>query len=163
MKMVELKNVGNVRISIRQVRGFALDPGESKKVPPATAAHPAVKRFVGRGLELVEASKEEPKAPAPPSSVKKSEPKPEPQKAPEPKTESEKDAGKDEDNDTEKTSGNDLREDYLSAPGVTEENVDGLLEAFPTKEALSKATKDAVGDLGVSKSYAKRLISWAKE
>jgi hypothetical protein len=175
MKMVELKNVGDSRISVRQVRGFALDPGDSKKVPPATAAHPAVKRYIGRGLELVGASKEEPKAPAPPVT----EPPQTPDSDTEPTPDSDEETGADEETEddsneeteedstdeepVDETAGIDLREDYLSAPGVTEANVDGLLERYPTLETLAVATKETLCDLGVAKSYTNRLVSWASE
>ena len=163
MKLVELKNVGTARISVRQVRGLVFNPGESKKVPPATAAHPAVKRFIGRGLALVEASKEEPKAPAQTAPEKTPEKKPETKSDADETTEPKTESDEKKDDDGEKTSGNSLREEYLSAPGVTEDNVDGLLEKYPTKKKLSKAIKGDLGDLGVSKSYAKRLIGWANE
>jgi len=163
MKMVELKNVGNSRISIRQVRGLALDPGESKKVPPATAAHPAVKRYIGRGLELVGAPKAEPKAPAPPAS----KPSPVPPKVtepkPEPKVEPETGESEAPDDEGENATVGDLRESFLSAPGITEANVDEILDIYPSMEALADASKEDLCDLGVSKSYANRLISWAND
>lgn len=174
MKMIEIKNVSGTKISIRQVRNLAFEPGETKKVHPATVTHPAVSRYIGKGLELVEPTKEEPTAPAPSipvvkkakATVKKSvkkvslpEPKPEPlapvaEPTPEPET---KTSAADEE-----TAGTNLREKYLLAPGVTNANVDALLEACPTLEQIVEMSRDELSDLGVSITYIKRLKSWAQ-
>ncbi len=57
----------------------------------------------------------------------------------------------------------DLRELYLSAPGITYENVEAILEAFGTIPALIDADKAVLNTLGVSKTQAKKLLAWAKE
>ena len=59
------------------------------------------------------------------------------------------------------TAGN-LQEAYLAAPGISEENVQAILSAFPTLEALANAHVSAVQDAsGLSKSAARRLQTWA--
>jgi len=59
--------------------------------------------------------------------------------------------------------GNSLRDVLIEGPGVTENNVDAILEAFASTEALAAASKDQLTDLGLSSSSAKKLISWAKQ
>ena len=138
-------------------------PGESKKVPPATAKHPAVVRYIGRGLELVNTSKEEPKAPAPPAPAPQSPP-PAAEPTPAPVEEPASEEVTESETETEdETAGKDLREDYLSAPGITEANLDVILDEYPTYEALANAEKEDLCDLGVTKSYVKRLKVWASE
>jgi len=158
MKLVSLKNVSGNRLAITQVRGLIFAPGETKKVNPATVSHPAVSRYIGRGLELVEAeSKEEPKAPAP-SKVEEPETPPAPEVT-EPTTE----PGADASEDPPEESGEDLRELYVSAPGITEKNVDDILTLFPTLDDLKEADKSDLIAAGVSKSYAKKLCDWASD
>lgn len=55
-----------------------------------------------------------------------------------------------------------LRGIYLEAPGVTETNVDLILNAFPTVADLANASKEDLVELGVSKNQAKRAVTWAK-
>ncbi len=158
MKLVPVKNVSGNRLAITQVRGLVFSPGEVKMVHPATVSHPAVSRYIGRGLELVEAeSTEEPKAPKPSKVVKKETP-PAPVVA-EPTPEPVADAPE----DPPEESGVDLRELYVSAPGITDRNVDDILELFPTLEELKDASKYDLTAAGVSKSYAKKLREWASD
>ena len=158
MKLVLLKNVSGNRLAITQVRGLIFAPGEVKKVDPVTVKHPAVSRYIGRGLELVEAeSKEEPKAPAP-SKVTTPDTTPA-STAPEPTTEPDVD----DSDDSSEESGEDLRELYISAPGITEKNVDDLLTLFPTLDDLKEADKSDLIDAGVAKSYAQKLCDWADD
>jgi hypothetical protein len=158
MKLVPVKNVSGKRLAITAVRGLVFSPGEVKKVNPATVSHPAVSRYIGRGLELVEAeSTEEPKAPKPSKVVE-----PETTTAPEvtePTTEPDADASDDEPEET----GVDLRELYVSAPGITEKNVEDILALFPTLEELRDADKDDLIAAGVSKAYVKKLSAWASD
>ncbi len=161
MKMVELKNVSIARISVAQVRGLALNCGETVKVTPATLMHPAVDKYVKSGAFKVmgnidkDVTKEEPKAPAPPKPVA-------PTPAP---TVSEPEATAEEapqaDEVTDEATGMNLRETYVSAPGITDSNVDAVLEAFPTQKELATASTDALVEAGVSKSYTKKLRKWA--
>lgn len=164
MKLVEVRNDTGTQLSISAIRGLVFLPGEVKKVTPATVKHPAVSRYIGRGLTLVTSSQgEEPKAPTPviavaaaepvmaPVEVMPAAPAPEPMPAPEPpEMESQKE-----------TAGN-LQEAYLAAPGISEENVQAVLEAFPTFADLANAQLSAVQDAtGLSKSAARRLKDWA--
>jgi len=59
-------------------------------------------------------------------------------------------------------SAGDLREVYISAPGITDANVDAVLAAFPTVDLLAATTKNALVEVGVSKNQAKRVLTWAK-
>jgi hypothetical protein len=199
MKFVEIKNVSRNAISINQVRGFRLAPGESMKVHPATAAHPAVRQFLppqGSSLELVTpgvsyTAEVEPIAPAIPQ-VSAPQPLPVVEEVPaevivesvetventeavtvdeaviaeasaideapavaEPTEEAQEPAPE--------MAGKSLREILIEGPGVTESNVDAILEAFASTEALASASKDQLTDLGLSSSSAKKLISWAKQ
>jgi hypothetical protein len=155
MKFVEVRNDTGGRIVIPAIRGLSFLPGEVKKVSPATVKHPAVSSRIGRGLTLVTSSQgEELKAPIP--TVTES-PKPvvpikiEPQPVMEPPV---MEAPKE-------TAGN-LREAYLAAPGVTEENIQVVMEAFPTLNSLARANVTAVQEtLGLSKNVARRLRDWA--
>lgn len=159
MKLVPVKNVSGARLAITAVRGLVFAPGEVKKVNPATVSHPAVSRYIGRGLELVEAeSTEEPKAPKP-SKVVEPETPPAPVVT-EPTTEPDADASAD---DEPEETGVDLKELYVSAPGITEKNVEDILALFPSLEELKDADKDDLIAAGVSKSYAKKLCEWVAD
>jgi hypothetical protein len=163
MKFVEVRNDSGKQLSIPAIRGLSFLPGEVKKVTPATVKHPAVSQYIGRGLTLVTSSQgEEPKAPIPtaaapaakPAEVpvaKPAAPAAEPTPASEPPTmESQKE-----------TAGN-LQEAYLAAPGISEENVQAILSAFPTFKDLADAPVSAVQEAsGLSKSACRRLQTWA--
>jgi hypothetical protein len=185
MKMSDLRNDTGARFSIPQIRGLVFEPGETKKVHPATVLHPAVSRHLGKGLTLVEPTqmKVEPSAPVPsavaPSAVSKvviepvpvkqpePTPQPEPEVIPEPVVvpelvvEPQPEPQVETPKVVEETAGINLRETYLLAPGVTETNVDALLKACPTLEKLANANREKLCDLGVSVSYTKRLKTWA--
>lgn len=168
MKLVELKNVTQSRLTITQVRGFSLDPGESTKVHPATVTHPAVARYLppkGKGLELITkdaTAKVEPAAPAlPPTPAPTVTPLEDEPTAVEEETVEETTPEPEE--TVEEVAGKGLRDMYIDAPGITEGNVDGVLSAFPTLEELSEASKDALVDTGVDASYVKRVRKWARE
>jgi hypothetical protein len=60
------------------------------------------------------------------------------------------------------TAGKTLRDVFTEVPGVTETNIDLLLEAFDSVESLANSTKDALVDLGLSASASKKILSWAK-
>ena len=164
MKFPALKNVTNKRITITQVRGLGFEPGEIKKVHPATASHPAVSRLIGNGLTLVagEVQKVEPKAPAKPQ-TQPAEPTPEPVVEPNADTTPEPEETVTPDPTPVVEDDGDLRDKYISAPGITDANVDAVLEAYPTMDALKEATKDALLDCGISKNQTKRLLAWIAE
>ena len=161
MKLVPLTNVSGKRINITQVRNMNFAPGECKKVSPETAKHPAVKRYIGAGLhegsmEGKDAKVEEPKAPAPAPEKPPVEPPPPVEPiADEPVVE------EPTVEEPQASDGTDLRELYLSAPGITDDNVDLVLEKFPTCEELAEASKTQLTKQGVSKSYTSRLKEWA--
>lgn len=160
MKLVELVNVSNSRISIAQIRGLNLDPGASTKVSPETVKHPAVKRYLDAGLliskEGTDTKVEEPIAPAPPVVVPKSAPVVhiEPKAEEKPViTDVEKPASVD---------GKDLRKLYMTAPGVTEALVDELVTQFPTTIALAQASKTTLAKLGIARNSIADLKLWAQ-
>jgi len=160
MKLVLVKNVSKERINIPQVRGFALSPGETTKVHPATVKHPAVARYIGRGLELVEqidsTTKEEPKAPAVPRVI----PPKVISKPPEPIA---GDVEKTEEKEVEVSATGSLRETLVSAPGITESNIDKVLEKFPTADLIAGANRDELAEAGVSFSMTRKLSAWANK
>jgi hypothetical protein len=188
MKFVEIKNVSKDCITVSQIRGFRLAPGESMKVHPATAAHPAVRRYLppqGSSLELVtpgvSTAEVEPIAPAIPQESAQEAPVAVVEEAVvetvtvEPATvaaeviedaaapaEEMPAAEEAQEEPAPEMAGKTLRETFIEGPGVTESNVDALCEAFASVEALSEASKDALLDLGLSSSASKKLISWAK-
>lgn len=151
MKNIRVKNTHGVRIIVRTLKGddglpLSFGPEEEKDVSEALMAHPVLKRYFGEGRPLqvvqVGAAKKTP-APALAAPVEKTPP-PEPEKPEEPEEEEE-----------------DLRAVYLRAPGITENNVDEVLEAFPTLEELADADEDDLIDCGVSKSFVTRVLEWA--
>lgn len=151
MKLKPLENYSENRIAIGQVRGadgrpFSVEPGEVGYLTPAAYAHPLVKRFLGAGLrDYVES--------APP-----------PADEPEPIAPPDLDEGKDvRDDGDDEDEGDDTRALYITAPGITEGNVDAVLEAFPTLDELANAEKDALIEAGVSKSFTSRLLEWTTE
>jgi hypothetical protein len=50
---------------------------------------------------------------------------------------------------------------YANAPGITEENISTIQEAYPTLADLANANKDALMKLGFSKYGARKLTAWA--
>ena len=166
MKFVELTNVSPEGLRITQVRLY-FNPGETKKVHPATVKHPSVQQYIGSKLSTDTKQKAEPIAPdTQPAPEPAPEPVPEdiqPSEVPveepvaEPATETEEAPV-----DTEAGESGNLRELYISAPGITEENVEAVLAAFPSVADLAGTTKKALQDCGVSKNSAKRVLEWAK-
>jgi hypothetical protein len=158
MKLLELINYSDKRISITQV-GLRLNPGQTTRVHPATVSHPAVSPYMGNGLkevrEEIAETKVEPIAPAAPA-------KPQKKKAVAPPVEEipeEVDAPSEE--VVDETVGTTLRDAYVEAPGITDANVDAIMGAYPTFEELADASKEDLVDLGVAKSYTKKLLGWA--
>ena len=155
MKLVQLENYSEMRISITQV-GLRLNPGQTTRVHPATVSHPAVSPYMGNGLrevpEETEVTKVEPIAP---------DKKVEPPKEVAPAPVKEEEAAPEEDED--ETVGESLRDAYLEAPGITDANVDDIMGVFPSIEELAEASKEDLIELGVAKSYAKKLMAWSSE
>lgn len=167
MKLVELKNCTDKRISIMQV-GLRLNPGQTVRVPPSTVSHPAVSPYVGKGLNLVtseiEKAKVEPiapavtaKSPVAPSFLVAKEVPVAPEASMDPVAPIKKEVVKAE------TDGTSLRDAFVEAPGITEENVDKIMGVYPTLKALANASKTELADLGFSKSSAKKLREWADQ
>lgn len=161
MNLCRVKNVTNNRLIILAVRGrdgqpISFEPGECKQMLSATVNHPAVSVHIGRGLQLVEGQvsvEEVPKkkvlevaiSPAPPPAPKVEAPVVEPvveapviQEAPATPVGA-----------------------YASAPGITEENIETISEAYPTLVDLAAANKNALAKLGLTKYGAMKLIAWA--
>ena len=160
MKFSGLENYSKARISITQVN-LRWEPGQIHRVHPATVTHPAVSPYIGNGLrevqEEIAETKVEPKAPVhapvtpPPAEPPKEEP---------PKDEPPKEEPPADDNET---AGISLREVFVEAPGITDANVDSVMGVFSTIAELATASKEDLIDLGVAKSYAKKLLAWADE
>ena len=170
MKLVKLRNKTSETITITQVRGLSIAPGEVKPVHPATVTHPAVSPYIPGSLEIVgdgavvpkpkvgDVKKAEPKAPeAPPSNDTDNAPANEETETSddEPNAVDETQSG-----DSDETIG-DLRDVFVSAPGITEGNVDSLLEFYKSIDELASASEADLIELGVSKSYAKKVLQWA--
>lgn len=154
MKFMELRNDSGKRIAITAVRGLVFIPGEVKKVSPATVKHPAVSSYIGRGLTLVISTPgEEPIAPIP-TVTKSPEPETvvaEPTPEPEPSV-----------MEAPMETADALQEAYLAAPGVTEENIQAIKNAFPSPSDLVNASLADIQDAaGLSKSASRALKSWA--
>lgn len=161
MKLVPLTNESAKRISIMQV-GLRLNPGQTKRVHPSVLDHPAVSPYLGKGLKATRTenveTKAEPIAPdvppvIPPSTSDETETLDETENS---------DETENEDDDTE-TAGETLRTAYVEAPGVTDANVDAVMGAFPTFQELAAASKDDLVEVGVAKSYAKKLLDYAAQ
>lgn len=148
MKLIGLINTSSMKISISQVRDasgrpFMVPPGKIGYVTPTVAEHPAVLRFIGAGLE------EGDKIPEPKLAVVASKPEEVPEEQP---TEVEEEETKP-----------DIRDLFLSAPGITESNIELILDSYSSVEDLCDADKDALLDCGISKSFVSRLQDWAIE
>lgn len=160
MRRTPLTNVTRGQLVFPALRDFDFAVGETKRASPAQLSHPTVAPYVGHGLTLgkmsVAAPKVEPKAPV--------SPPPEPPAPEEPETEptaSTPDEGVDE--EPNEGAGETLRDKFVAAPGITDSNVDSIMEAYPTLDALANASKSDFIALGVSKSYAKKLVTWARK
>lgn len=166
MKFIELENVSKSQIVIKPAR-LTFKTGEKKKVHPCMLAYPSIGNLIGNGLLVVskeEAPVVEPKAPEPttpakvePIQSKVSEP------IATPSTGSTKADNDSTAESVDQSSGQNLREIYISAPGITEDNVDAILEVYPVFDELKKATKAKLLELGVHKSQAKKLVSWVAD
>lgn len=177
MRMVELRNVTGGRLAISQIPGLVFAPGETRKVSPATVKHPAVSQYIGKGLEIV--TQEEPKAPvqptpaapvsapavAPASKVEEKAVEAPPPPAPvapvplpaEPMPVEEAAPS----SEPEETVGTSLRKLYLSAPGVSEDNVDEVMARFPSVKKIANAKKSDLASCGIAKTDTAALKDWA--
>lgn len=178
MRMVELRNVTGGTLKISQIPGLVFAPGETRKVSPATVKHPAVSQHIGKGLEIV--TPEEPKAPVPPTpaapvsapavapapkvekkAVEATPPPPAPVAPVPPPTEPKPVEEAAPSSEPEETVGTSLRKLYLSAPGVSEDNVDEVVARFPSVKKLSYAKKSELTGCGISKTDTAALKEWA--
>lgn len=169
MKLVELENVSEKRISIMQV-SLRMNPGQKKRVHPTIAEHPSVVPYVGNGLKVntdedtVE-TRVEPIAPV--ASIEPVKPILDildvPAETPEtPEIVVAPEEPKEEAVQVEKeTDGTSLRIAFVEAPGVTDANVDDIMGVFSSFAELADASKDDLVELGVAKSYAKKLLEFA--
>lgn len=163
MKLVRLENVTQKRLVFPDLRDMDFEIGEIKRVYPTLLSHPSIARRLGTDLRTPEQTEEpapkveEPKAPESPSSSP-AETEPE---STEPIA---GDDGSTSDQEPEdETAGESLREAFLAGPGITESNVDNVMVMYPTKDALAEASKADLVELGVVKSFTKRLLRWATE
>ncbi len=156
MKNVPVKNTAKARLVIRTFKGedglpLMFGPGEVKELSEAALEHPAVKRYVGEKgpLKVLKAgAKTKAPTPAPPPLVP-------------PKETEEPTKPEDDDDDDGAEDDDETKAYYLDAPGITENNVDAVLEAYPTLEDLVDADEDGLVDCGVSKSFVSRVLEWA--
>ena len=169
MRFVELRNTTSSRIIISQVRGFVVDAGQTITVHPATVSHPAVARYM-KQRTLVEVSADAADvAPPPKAPSKPVEPKPkvvekkEELEAPEPPAVVEEPGVEKEQKADEPAVAPSMKDLYLAAPGVTEENLESVMEKFPTPNHITMASKSELVDCGISRTFVSRLRSWAKE
>lgn len=163
MTLVEVRNDSGARLAIPAIRGLVFEKDEVKKVSPATVKHPAVSSYIGRGLTLVTSSQgEEPKAPIPIAAAPAAKPAVAPAAKPAAPAAEPKPAPKPPTMESQKETAGNLREAYLAAPGVSDENVDAILTAFPTIKDLADAHVSKVQEVsGLSKSASRRLQTWA--
>ena len=162
MLYVLVKNVSKARLPMPKRgsdgRRLVLEPGEEARFTRLELKNPLIGRFLGKELkELAEEKPVPPKvekkaAPAPVKAAPAPAPAPEPEPEPEPEVLAE--------DPKEEV---DMRQLYLDAPGITEDNVDAVLKAYPAVNDIAYASKDKLYAKGVSKTYAKRLRDWAKE
>ncbi len=173
MKLSALRNASNKRINVLQIRGLKFEPGEVRRVPSALVSHPAIAKLVKSNiLTVVERSpKGEPKGapvvapivpPVAESETTDIQPSAE-EVEEEPVSTVEETEEVTEDPEVIEDDSNTLRTLYIAAPGITEGNVDGILEAYPNVEKLKEATKSDLLRLKVSKNQCKRLLSWISE
>ena len=182
MILVPLTNVSGAKLRIAAAR-LVFEPGQTKKVHPATVQHPAVQKYIGGYLKQgtqETVAKAEPTAPvarpatpppaAPPVSepnAGKEEPKDVVDETPVDDPEITEVINDDDDeiidnDDSDADESGNLREVFLSAPGITDKNIDAVMESFDSLELLAVADEDDLTACGISKSYAKRVIDWAE-
>jgi len=163
MKYAKLTNTTQARRAYSGLRDgtgrpLVLDAGQTKPVHPSLARHPRIMEGVQNGeLEMTTPTVKE-KAPVPaPAPAPPAEPPKEPIAPPVEPPPEEPPADDSQDSDSE------LRELFLDAPGITEKNVDSVLDSFTTIQELADADEDALVEAGVSKSFAGRVLEWAIE
>lgn len=160
MKLLKLTNDSNKRLNF-PIRGpdgkrLTFEVGETRFVSPATVQHPTVSPYIGKGLTL--AGQEMPKKKELPPVAPPMETKVAPTSENEPSTEE----PLSEPEEPADNAADELRDLYVEAPGITESNVDAVLDYFPTPRSLAEATEDDLLELGVSRTYVKRIKKWAK-
>ena len=177
MLYVLVENVSKSRLPLPKRgadgRRLVLEPGDTARFTRKELKNPLIARFLGSSLVEVEevtpvppAVKQPVVAPAPVVAPPKPEPKPAPAPEPEPVVvaepvvEEEPAAEEVAEDPKEEV---DMRSVYLDAPGITEDNVDNVMKAFPSISDIASSSKDKISSNGVSKAYAKRLRDWASE
>ena len=167
MKYAKLTNLSSARRAYSGLRdgsgrGLVLDAGETKPVHPSVVNDPRIKAAEEADVLKVELPGDAPapvKRPAaPPKEETPEEPKTEPEE-----TEPEETEPEETEPDEAAPADPALRELYVEAPGITEKNVDAVLEAFPSIQDLADAEEDALVAAGVSKSFAGRVLEWSIE
>jgi hypothetical protein len=173
MKLIPLTNVSGAKLRIAAAR-LVFEPGQTKKVHPATVQHPAVQKYIGGYLKQgtqETVAKAEPKAPVaqpaakPTVALPVSEPNASKEETPVPVNEptvSDPETTQVDNSDSAQDESGNLREVFLSAPGITDKNIDAVLAAFDSLELLAAADEDDLIDCGISRSYAKRVVDWAE-
>lgn len=175
MKYAKLTNVSSARRAYSGLRDgsgrpLALDPKETKGVHPAVVSNPYVKADIEAGVLVVAMPGEE----AAPVVKKAVAPAPEPKKVEAPPViippvitppvpPAEEEVSESEEEVTEEVDNSALRELFLEAPGITEKNVDAVLDAFTSVQELADAEESDLVAAGVSKSFTGRVLEWAIE
>jgi len=161
VKYVKLENLTDNRLSFSGLRDgegrpLRIEPRQVALVHPRVPDHPKVKGLLGTLVKVVKSGNE--------AKVKNKETAPikeKPELNDKEKLPVKEKTVKEEDEKelTEYVP----KELYLEAPGITEKNVDSVFGKFSNlKELASAKEKDLVG-CGVQKSFAGRVIDWAKE
>jgi hypothetical protein len=167
MKFIPIENITKARVVIRTILGedglpLTFAPGEVKDVLESVARHPALQRYIGRALKAPPMTPKvvapSPKAVIPPPVVAPPPKVVVPPPVVEPIVE---EPVVEEETSKEDDSNEDNRDLYLEAPGITEKNVDAILEVYPSLADLAVAEDDALLDCGVSKSFITRVLEWA--
>lgn len=149
MKYSKLTNLSSARKAYSGLRDgtgrpLVLDGGETKPVHPSVVRHPRIQADLQGKLLAVDV----PGAVTPVAATPSPPPPPEdPPKEPE-KTEPEAPSAE-------------LRELFLEAPGITEKNIDAILDAYTSIQELADAEEEDLVSAGVSKSFASRVLEWA--
>ncbi|RKY28720.1 MAG: hypothetical protein DRP83_00030 [Planctomycetota bacterium] len=162
MKYMKLTNVSPARKAYSGLRDgsgrpLVLDPGDMKPVHPGVMKHRTIEADIRAGVLSVQMPGEEAPKPAPTPAPADSPPADPPADTPPADNDDvDKDDGSEDDNA-------ELRELFLSAPGITEKNVNAVLDAYTNLQELADASEEDLVAAGVTKSFAGRVVEWAIE
>jgi hypothetical protein len=164
MKYVQLENYTEMRIVITALRDLIFEPKTVKYVLPNTATHPAVVPYLGNGLRVIKREGQvitkldliEPTMEQTTVSVETTTIEPNAEVVSPVETETSVSV-------TDEDSLGDLRRLFLSAPGITDKNVDDILTMYSSIDTLKSATAYELKELGVSKTMTTKLIAWIAE